>query len=37
MTSTVREFHVTQALDAYEGETRVFARTWSFALPRDNV
>jgi putative CocE/NonD family hydrolase len=37
MTSTAQEFHVTQALDAYEGETRVFARTWSFTFPRDNV
>ena len=37
MTSTAREFLVTQTLDAYEGETRVFARTWSFTFERDNV
>jgi hypothetical protein len=30
-------FHVTSALDAYEGDTRVFARTWSFRFPRDHV
>ncbi|MGH2995945.1 MAG: CocE/NonD family hydrolase [Gaiellaceae bacterium] len=37
MTSNEEQFLVTTALDAYEGETRVFARTWSFALPRDLV
>jgi hypothetical protein len=37
MTSTARDFHVTQTLDAYEGQTRVFARTGSVTFPRDNV
>ena len=37
MTSTARDFLVTHTLDAYEGQTRVFARTWSFTFPRDNV
>jgi uncharacterized protein len=37
MTSDANFFHVTTALDAYEGETRIFARTWSFRFPRDQV
>ena len=30
-------FHVTNALDAYEGDARIFAKTWSRRLPRDLV
>jgi uncharacterized protein len=37
MTADRDSFHVTSALDAYEGETRIFARTWSFRFPRDHV
>ena len=37
MTADADFFHVTSALDAYEGETRVFARTWSWRFPRDHV
>jgi uncharacterized protein len=37
MTSDADAFHVTTALDAYEGDTRVFARTWAFRFPRDHV
>ncbi|HEX2045179.1 MAG TPA: CocE/NonD family hydrolase [Gaiellaceae bacterium] len=37
MTSDAEAFHVTTALDAYEGDTRVFARTWAFRFPRDHV
>ena len=37
MTADAEAFHVTSSLDAYEGETRVFARTWSWRFPRDCV
>ena len=37
MTSTATEFHVTQRLDAYEGDERVFTRTWELSFPRDLV
>jgi predicted acyl esterase len=37
MTADAEAFHVTSALDAYEGATRVFARTWSWRFPRDGV
>lgn len=37
MTADEERFLVTTALDAYEGETRVFARTWTFTFPRDLV
>jgi putative CocE/NonD family hydrolase len=37
MTADVEAFRVTNALDAYEGEARVFAKTWAFAVPRDLV
>jgi hypothetical protein len=30
-------FYTTNTLDAYEGDTRVFAKTWSCAIPRDMV
>jgi putative CocE/NonD family hydrolase len=30
-------FHLTNALDAYEGETRVFARSRSLKVPREHV
>lgn len=30
-------FHLTNALEGYEGETRIFARTWSRRIPRDLV
>jgi uncharacterized protein len=30
-------FHLTTQLDAYEGDVRVFARTWSTVIPRDHV
>jgi putative CocE/NonD family hydrolase len=30
-------FHLTNVLEAYEGETRVFARTWHCRVPRDLV
>jgi uncharacterized protein len=37
ITSDLQNFRVTQTLDAYEGNTRIFARTWTFEAPRDNV
>src|SRR5262249_4888395 len=37
MSADAEAFHVTSALDAYEGRTRVFARTWSWRFPRDHV
>jgi hypothetical protein len=37
MTGDADSFRVTSSLDAYEGEARVFARTWHFSTPRDLV
>jgi putative CocE/NonD family hydrolase len=37
MTATATEFLVTHSLDAYEGDERVYARTWTLAFPRDGV
>ena len=37
MTSSKAAFHVTADLDAYEGETRVFSRSWSADVPRNGV
>lgn len=37
LTSTEETFDVTASLDAFEGERRVFARRWTFAIPRDHV
>ena len=37
MTADAQAFRVTNALDAYEGEARVFAKTWHFSVPRDLV
>jgi putative CocE/NonD family hydrolase len=37
MTATTTEFLVTHALDAYEGDERVYARTWTLSFPRDGV
>jgi hypothetical protein len=37
MTSTADAFHVTQRLDAYEGEECIRSRTWELRLPRDGV
>ena len=35
MTGTREDFLVSATLDAYEGETRVFSRSWSRRIPRD--
>jgi hypothetical protein len=37
MTADATTFYVTNALDAYEGNTRVFAKTWTFTVARDLV
>jgi len=37
MTSTATHFHVSNQLDAYEGETRVLTKNWTFSVPRDLV
>jgi hypothetical protein len=37
ITATATEFLVTRARDAYEGDERVYARTWTMRLPRDRV
>jgi uncharacterized protein len=37
MTADAESFRVTNSLDAYEEETRVFAKTWAFSVPRDLV
>ena len=37
MTCDAEAFHVTTRLDAYEGDSRVFTRTWTFRFPRDFV
>ncbi len=35
LTSTAEEFHVDADLDAYEGDRRVYCRTWDITVPRD--
>ncbi len=37
MSADAADFHVTNALDTYEGNVRVFARTWAHTIPRDLV
>jgi predicted acyl esterase len=37
MSADAEQFHVTSTLDAYEGNTRVFTRTWHCTVPRDLV
>jgi hypothetical protein len=37
MTSDATHFRVTNVLDAYEGNTRVFGKSWDFSVPRDLV
>jgi len=37
MSADADNFHVTNALDAYEGNIRVFAKSWSSTIPRDLV
>jgi hypothetical protein len=37
LTADAATFRVTNMLDAYEGDTRVFSKTWTFTVPRDLV
>jgi hypothetical protein len=37
MTSDAEAFHVTTALEVYEREKGIFARTWTHRFPRDGV
>ena len=37
MTGDGEHFHLTNVLDAYEGDTRVFTKTWDASIPRDHV
>ncbi len=37
MSADAEAFSVTNALSAYEGNTRIFAKTWHFSVPRDLV
>ena len=37
MSATAGTFQVTNLLDAYEGDDRVFTRTWDAEVPRDHV
>jgi hypothetical protein len=37
MTSNATHFIVTSVIEAFEGETRIFARTWTDMFPRDHM
>ncbi len=37
LTASKDTFHLRASLDAFEGETRVFTRNWSFDIPRNGV
>jgi hypothetical protein len=37
MTSDSDHFHITNTLDAYEGQVRVFTKTWHLPIPRHLV
>ncbi|HHW74398.1 MAG TPA: CocE/NonD family hydrolase [Firmicutes bacterium] len=37
MTSDENHFHLTNVIDAYEGEVRVFTKSWATAIPREHV
>jgi len=37
MSSTATDFHVTNVLNAYEGHTRIFTKSWTAAIPRNLV
>jgi hypothetical protein len=37
MTSDADFFHLTNILDAYEGQVRVFTKSWTKTIPRDLV
>jgi hypothetical protein len=37
LTATATHFHVSTSLEAYEGDSPAWQRTWTFAVPRDNT
>ena len=37
MTADATHFHLSNHMDAYEGDTRVFTKSWIKAIPRDKV
>lgn len=37
MTADETTFRVTNVLNGYEGNTRVFGKTWTFSVPRNGV
>jgi uncharacterized protein len=37
MTSTATHFRINATLDAFEGEGRVYSRSWNLEIPRDHV
>jgi len=37
MSADADTFYITNVLDAYEGNTRVFTRTWHIQIPRHLV
>jgi uncharacterized protein len=37
ISSTAEEFQLTNLVEGYEGDCRIFAKTWRRALPRDHV
>ncbi len=36
MTADATHFHLTNVIDGYEGDTRVFTKAWTKAIPRDH-
>jgi hypothetical protein len=37
MTSDSGHFYLTNVLDAYEGQVRIFTKSWTRAIPRECV
>jgi hypothetical protein len=37
MTADATHFHLSNHMDAYEGDVRVFTKAWITAVPRDHV
>jgi putative CocE/NonD family hydrolase len=37
MTADATHFHLENRMDAFEGEAKVFSKTWKKSIPRDNV
>lgn len=37
LTATLDTFQIELGLDTYEGESRVFSKTWALSVPRDNL